>query len=381
MTLSGIVRYLNHLDTLNVQEAAGIAVSQMANITHIVRTDAVQIPGVVDDLISIQTDMKTSLEQYEQKLHQLKKDVLSLIEQHEPEYFAASQRLYQGMRLNEPSQILNRELPINDATKLFLRDRLNAHANWQYPGMVIRPAHSHWLENLVALDPMYLVDTRSELFAPVTDLFTPEYQRRLRYYVIEEYTSKKIFWNLPQKQFGFVYAFHYFNFKPWEILRQYLDEVFELLRDGGTFLFGFNDCDQWRGVALLETNYCCYTPGRLIREHALKLGYEIAHDYNDQGGTAWLELRKPGIANSLRGGQALAGIFRKTVDKPLKELYNEMTLYQLIEVADFLKVDISQDKTKREFNIKKVRRTLDAHFETENYPEETLRELFKPKEN
>jgi len=284
------------------------------------------------------------------------------------------------MRWNAPSQILNRDLPITDATKSFLQTRLTVHATWQYPGMVIRPAHSHWAENLVALDPLYLVDTIDDLLEPARAWFNPSYQNRLRYYIIKEYTSDKIFWNLPQEQFGFVYAFHYFNFKTWEVLRQYLDEVFALLRNGGTFLFGFNDCDNWRGVGLVEKNYCCYTPGRLVREHALKLGYEITHDYNDQGGVAWLELRKHGVLDSIRGGQALASILKKTVDKSSKELYNAMDLAQLIELADFLKVDISQDKTKREFNIKKVRRTLEEHFETENYPEEILRELFKLKE-
>jgi hypothetical protein len=119
----------------------------------------------------------------------------------------------------------------------------------------------------------------------------------------------------------------------------------------------------------------------LIRNHIKHIGYQLTYEYNTQSGTTWIEIKKPGTLDSLRGGQALAGIFRKPIDKPLKELYNEMTLDMLIELAEFLKVDISEAKTKREFNIKKVRRTLEAYFETENYPEETLRELFKPKEN
>jgi SAM-dependent methyltransferase len=247
--------------------------------------------------------------------------------------------------------------------------------------MIIRPAHNHWIEDLVALDPLYLVDTHSDLFAPVTSLFTPEYQQRLRYYVIEEYTSDRIFWNLPQEQFGVVCAFNYFNFKPWEVIKQYLDEVFVLLRPGGSFLFSFNDCDNWRAVGLAEHYYCCYTPGRLLRKHVLDLGYKIINDHQTQTGPSWIEIRKPGELDSIRGGQALAGIFMKTVDKPVKELYNAMDLGQLIKLADFLKVDISQDKTKHEFNIKKVRNTISTHLETENYPEGTLRELFKPKEN
>ncbi len=53
----------------------------------------------------------------------------------------------------------------------------------------------------------------------------------------------------------------------------------------------------------------------------------------------------------------------------------------LIELARVLNVDISEDKTKREFNIKKVRRTISAYVESKNYSEDHLRQLFKSKEN
>jgi hypothetical protein len=110
-----------------------------------------------------------------------------------------------------------------------------------------------------------------------------------------------------------------------------------------------------------------------------------------------MEIRKPGVLDSIRGGQALAGIFNKidpaielpqsepvpepeAIDIPIKQLYNELDLDTLIELADTFKVDISEDKTKREFNIKKVRRSISAYLEQMNYPEATLRQLFKPKE-
>ena len=382
MKLSDLVKYLNHLDTLSIQTAASVSTAEIAKITRIVQYQDIQIGDIAADLLSIQQDLGNSIKQYEQKLSQLRKGVQSLIEQHENKYFADSTDNYQqGMRQDTPAYILTRTLNINPDSYMLLESRVKTHTNWQFPGMVIRPAHNPWIKDLVALDPMYLIDTHSDLFEPVTFLFTPEYQRRLRYYVIEEYTPDKIFWNLPREQFGIVYAFNYFNFKPWEVVKQYLDEIFVLLRPGGSFLFSFNNCDYWRAVGLTENHYCSYTPGRLLRKHVLELGYEITYDHQDQSSTTWIEIRKPGVLDSLRGGQALASIFAKTVDKPLEELYNTMKLDQLIELADFLKVDISQAKTKREFNIKKVRRTLEAHFEEENYPEATLRELFKPKEN
>jgi SAM-dependent methyltransferase len=365
-----------------VRDAMVESMKEVTKITHTVQHSEIQIDDQAATLISIQQDLEESLKQYEQTLTHIRQGVHSLIEQHEYKYFTDSTDNYQqGMRCDTSAQILARKSNIDPDSYVLLESRLKTHTNWQFPGMLIRPAHNPWIESLVALDPMYLVDTHPDLFAPVTSMFTPEYQRRLRYYVIEEYTSDRIFCNLPQEQFGVVCAFNYFNFKPWEVIKQYLDEVFVLLRPGGSFLFSFNDCDNWRAVGLVEHHYCCYTPGRLLRKHVLDLGYEITNDHQTQTGPSWMEIRKPGVLDSIRGGQTLAGIFMKTVDKPVKELYNAMDQDQLIKLAASLRVDISQAKTKHEFNIKKVRNTISTHLETANYPEGTLRELFKPKEN
>jgi hypothetical protein len=93
------------------------------------------------------------------------------------------------------------------------------------------------------------------------------------------------------------------------------------------------------------------------------------------------------VLDSIRGAQALAGVFRKApeapevIDKSLIDLYNELDLDMLIELAQVLNVDISQDKTKREFNIKKVRRTISAYLESQKYSEEYLRPLFNQRKN
>ena len=81
----------------------------------------------------------------------------------------------------------------------------------------------------------------------------------------------------------------------------------------------------------------------------------------------------------------MASIFRisgsEVVDIPIQQLYNELDLTMLIELAEILNVDISEDKTKREFNIKKVRRTISAYLELENYAEDHLRTLFNQRKN
>ena len=356
----------------------------LTNISHVVQTSQVQIPGLTDELITAQSLVELSLQQYNQKLNNIRQAVQSLIEQHEPEYFAASEGLYQNMQADTPDYIRNRILPIELDKKLLLQTRLQVHSNWKYPGLMIRPAHSLWLENLVALDPMYFADTHWELLAPVIDQYTPEYQRRIRRHVIEEYTDQPVFKNLPQQQFGFVYAFGYFNFKPLKIIRQYLHEVFGLLRTGGTFLFSFNNCDHQNAVGLTEHHFCCYTPGRLVYEYALELGYEIVHEGSVDGANTWVELKKPGIMTTIRGGQALAAIVNKpipvsgpeVVDISIKQIYNSLDLDKLLELAKTLTIDISAATSKGMYSIKKVRTTIDNFLDEHNFPEEQLQQLF-----
>jgi SAM-dependent methyltransferase len=388
MKLSDIVQYLNQLDTLSVDDAMTASMAEVTKITHIVQHSQVQVGDLAADLISTQHDLETSLTQYKQKIKQLRDSVQNLIEQNEPEYFKESTTRYrEGTRFETPDRTLTKTQMLNvDAEKILL-DRLNSYSNWQYPGMVIRPAQSPGLESLVAFDPLYLVDTHEDLLSPVRSLFTPGYQRRLRYYVINEYTETDIFVNLPQKQFGLIYVFYYFDFKPLEIIQKYLDEIFLLLRPGGTLLFSFNDCDQWRAVGSAEYHFHFYTPGRLILQHARDIGYEIVCTHSVLSGRTWVEIKKPSVLDSIRGAQTLARVLQKSssvpevVDKSLIDLYNELDLDMLMELAQVLNVDVSQDKTKREFNIKKVRRTISAYLESQKYPEEYLRPLFNQRKN
>lgn len=392
MKLSSIVGYLNHLDTLGV-ESAVVVNAELANISYVIQDNQIQFAQLTDELLATQVQVKMYLQQYDQNLHNIRQAVQKLIKQNESVYFENSTKLYHSMQENEtPEYILQRIRTIDPAKKLQLRSRLQTHTDWKYPGMVIRPSHSPWVEDLVALDPMYFVDTHEDLISPATSQYPPEYQRRLRRYVIDEFTDQPIFEKLPQQQFGLVYGFDYFNFRPLEVIKKYLLEIFGLLRTGGTFFFNFNDCDQQGGVALTEHCFSCYTPARLIYEYAEQVGYEIVRQETIDAASTWVELKKSGLLTSIRGGQCLAGVFKKpvlsepvivkeippkVVDIPIKKLYNSLDLAQLITLAEMLAVDITNATTKGMYNIKKVRRTIEAYLEQENFSEDQLRNLFK----
>ena len=108
-------------------------------------------------------------------------------------------------------------------------------------------------------------------------------------------------------------AYNHLNFRPFEIIKKYFNEIYYKLRPGGMFVLTFNDCERANAVSLVEQNYGCYTPGYLVEQLARTFGYEIVYKYTDGGPSTWIELKKPGEMTSLRGGQALAKIVPKPV--------------------------------------------------------------------
>ena len=189
------------------------------------------------------------------------------------------------------------------------------HADWHYPAMILRPGLESWIQDLVALDPLYLVDTRASLLEPCLATFPPEYRNRLRSYVVPDTDQDLRLHQLPQGQMSLVLAYNYFHYKPLEVIRRLLAEIYDCLRPGGTVMFTFNDCDRAGAVELAERNYMCYTPGRLILASAELQGYEVMHTYTMDAAATWVELRRPGVLHNLRGGQTLAKIVAKAAKK------------------------------------------------------------------
>jgi SAM-dependent methyltransferase len=207
-------------------------------------------------------------------------------------------------------QILDRRMPMTVDVQQMIANRLKSYVDWKYPGLIIRPGVESFVKDLVGLDPLYLVDYSEELLAPAYKLFPEEYQRRLRMYY-QDPTSDHVLDFLPSNQFGLCLAFNFFEFAPIEVVEQYLKSIFKKLRPGGVLAMTFNDCDRAHCVALVEKNFCFYTPGRRVKAIARSIGYRQMFEWTDTGNLTWLELRKPGELASNRGGQTLAKIMQK----------------------------------------------------------------------
>ena len=111
----------------------------------------------------------------------------------------------------------------------------------------------------------------------------------------------------------FIEVYNYFNYRPFEIIKIYLNEIYEKLLPGGVLAMTFYDCDRYQAMQAVDQYITCYTPGTLVRGWAKYLGFEEVFCHQDDGASVWIEFRKPGQLSSLRGGQALAKILPKPI--------------------------------------------------------------------
>ena len=227
-------------------------------------------------------------------------------------YYALSHSFYEASKQDTPDYIFerdsNKKLIDDDSTRRMLEERIKHYTNWKWPGVQIRPLGGEFTQTLAPCDPLYLADTHNDLFQQVKEMWTPEYQRRLRYYVFDEHLDDPLC-SLPESQIGIVFAVNFFNFRSMEIIQRYLRSFKRILRPGGVAMFTYNNCDLSKSVDLFANkSYYCFTPGGALRQMCIQEGFEVICSFDADFGASWLEIRKPGKIDSLRGGQNLAQI-------------------------------------------------------------------------
>ena len=248
--------------------------------------------------------------------------ILSKIKQLQADLHAQSQKEYveeitrfqldkQSASTNYVEYIKQFQMAISDDDANIIESRLKGLTDWKYPGMMFRPfLGKKYLLNLVASDPLYLLDHSRNLLTESINSFPKLYQRRLRLYEIDD-SLDDFMATLPDNQFGFVLAYYFFNFKPQSVVLLYLQQVWKKLRPGGIFALSLNDCDFAENASLAELKYAHFNSGAMLIGAAEEIGYEVYYQYHTTSELHWFELRKPGELSSLRGGQSLAQVYTR----------------------------------------------------------------------
>ena len=305
MKLSELVLLKNQLDNLSFGSIQNDLNLMLDNLSYITKDGDYSIASEQESILQATVAFNQTLENLKLKISQ---DIKKI----EPKYFSESYNSYQH-ELNQTAENIqtNGRNHFKNLDLTLFKSRLHRYADWHYPAMIIRPNIEPFIEDMVAHDPLYIVDTSHELLQPALNRFNTQFQNRLRKYIINETQDAPFLDKLPDNQFSVVLAYNFLNFRPIELFRQYLTEVYQKLRPGGVFILTFNDADRAAGVNAVEIELAVYTPGYLIRELAQLTGFEVDFEWHDNGSSTWLELKKPGTLSSIKGGQTLAKILPK----------------------------------------------------------------------
>ena len=241
-----------------------------------------------------------------------KKSIEHQIDSKHQEYFDISKEIYENSLTDTPEYIFERyknsPLFIDPDVFEFFVSRIGLYTNWQKPGLQIHPLNGNITDCIKACDPLYLVDTSDQMLFYIKTLWNEKYQKRLRYYTMDEKTDNPLN-QLPSNQFGFILCASYFNYKPLNIIVNFLKDFKKLLCDGGVAIFTYNNCSIPEGVDRVDKNFQTYVPKELLLEIIKNLGFEVIKAVDASATASWIEIKKPGEIKTVKGGQTLAEIF------------------------------------------------------------------------
>jgi SAM-dependent methyltransferase len=309
MNLSELVLLKNQLDARSTSALRDEVSRELNEINFLVNSKTIDHTPIFEEH---QQSIQQSFDTYEHELNLLKNEIKEKIAIAEKPYFQRSYDIYQ----NEMTEGLDVTFGVRQQPRLdreIFRSRLRKYTDWKYSAMCIRPAMEDFIDDMVACDPLYLVDLSHDHLLPALGRFNEKYQNRLRTYTVNEDLAydNKILGRIPDNQFGLCFAFYYFNFRPIEYIKKWLTEIYQKLKPGGVLAMTFNDCERSSAVIMVEEMFCAYTPGYLVYELATSIGYEIEFVWHDERATTWVEFKKPGQLETLKGGQTLAKIVSK----------------------------------------------------------------------
>jgi len=310
MKLSELVAYRNSLSKMHCDDAKNITDRDLSRIKHLISGKEFDPNGINQQMQDTHREIHQCFNKFDVLVAQAIQEAQQEIDAKEKYWLDETYRLYSQEMVNDSDEhILNRRPSLSDEHDSIIRARIKNFSNFLHPAMIIRPGLETFVQHMVSFDPLYLIDQSETMLFPCTVEFPDQYRRRLRPVLVNERDNNiPILNGLPDSQFAMALAYNFFEFKPMPVIERWLEEIYTKLKPGGRLMMTFNDCDNEKAVRLAENYYACYTPGRLVKEAATRIGYEIYFIWNDNVPTTWIELQKPGTLASIRGGQALAKV-------------------------------------------------------------------------
>ena len=313
MQLRNLVKYkqlVNSIKANNIQENV---IKKIESMFTDLNTHEWNVDNLKQDMRGNFIDIMRHLELLGVNLHKFKEKLNITIDWLEEPYYEKSRAIYKTKLRETAKQKLDRQnyndVLTNEKFKKLLIQRIGMYVDNRYPGLQLAPGNGEITNQLVMSTPLYLMDESEELFRLIRNWRDPAYQRRLRYYIVDE-NNKDPMHELPKNQFGVIVAINWFNFRPLKVIRNYLESMWQILRPGGAIIFTYNNCDYPKGVDKVDESYYCYTTEKDIEYVCNDIGYNIKRSFNEgydelDMGISWLEIKKPGQRKTIRNTETM----------------------------------------------------------------------------
>jgi len=305
MTLRDLIDLRNQLDT----------VFDVSSIQHVLDTNAAKLQQLASDNPSYKTMLEFVAAQHLTLMDRIQLDRMHLqqvIDKVHHDVDTATAKYFQDdyqLRPTNPAHVRDiRHLGIPDLAIQSLESRINLHSQWKYPCLEIGCDRGFWTHRLVASDPLYLADYYDELLEAAISQFEPIYQSRVRRYRIDDYRIN----GLPENQFGFIFSFNFFNYLSLKHIKNFLSDAMHWLRPGGTMLFTYNNADIPAAAGYAESHFMSYAPKSLLVAMCHELGFEVEQTHDYEPAFSWIEIRKPGVLDTVKAAQVLGEIKHHT---------------------------------------------------------------------
>lgn len=306
--LTDLVRYRNELanavDSLNLHKVITKKLILLKQVQSN-NTVAYNVEHITNNYKQLTIDNDSSINQLNELITLINTDIDTL-----------ATTLFSSRKLL--AAISRIDLPVDPDLRLLVKTKIKQYCDWHYPGLQISCNNKEWIDCMVTSDPLYLTDSLEDLLvdiklAALITGYPAQYQNRLRLYSVTEHD----FSALPTKQFSIIVCWDFLNYIELASVAEYMQQMFKLLRDGGVFMFSYNNCDIVESAKLAEDNTMSWANARAINQLCNDIGYEIITFEDHATGDAhiahvsWCEIRKPGVLTTVKAHQVAGQILEK----------------------------------------------------------------------
>jgi len=315
-SLRNLVKYKQMVESINFDTVRRDINSRLSEVSNDLDLHEFDAHNLKDSMLHKHLKVLDILEDWSLNLNTFREEIAKLATTLEEPYYEKSKEIYK-MRMNDSVQDkMDRQIfsniLYNQEFKTLLQDRISIYADAQYAGLQIAPGNGDITNLLVSCNPLYLMDESEDMFRHIRNWREPAYQRRLRYYKIDE-KEDDILNEIPRNQLGLIVALNWFNFRPMKIIKKYLQSMMQVLRPGGVIIFTYNNCDYPKAIDKVDEMYYCYSTSIQVKDTCRQIGYNIIESF-DKGydeldmGISWLEIKKPGKRTTIRRTETMGQI-------------------------------------------------------------------------